>query len=68
MADTPPGSPSPTIGDVVLDSDALPWQVLDAPSGDGVCDGLYGALDGSCRQKYGEHMHGPLVVWRSSDG
>lgn len=53
------------IGDDVLDADGLPWQVINRPHG-APCDGLFRALDGSGRQRYGEHMAKPVVVWGDS--
>lgn len=61
--------PAMNIGDAVLDAHGIPWRVLNRPLGTPPCDGLFRAMDGSGRQRYGEHMMTPVIVWEgASDG
>lgn len=57
--------PAMSIGDAVLDAEGKPWRVLNRPLGE-PCDGLFRAMDGSGRQRYGEHMAKPVIVWEGA--
>lgn len=59
-----------SVGDQVLDADGELWTVLNRPHADissaEPCNGLFLRERSPQGQRYGEHMHGPLVVWETA--